>query len=427
MNKQTLDDFGSGILKTVLIALAIAIGAILILIILKVLFVVVVYNFFVSGLQSMFGADIFMARFFSIISTFGVMVFIPWVVLFLFFGKKQKELVIALAIITVVFVPMVYLGTANVFFDRSTGKPVKFYVKTLEGFKFSSSENFDPKFGVKYRPITSQVVKECYFWEKTGKLQNISKVEPGKYFNLVTGEPIAWYVERENGQIEMYSLPGYDPKTGVLLKPVSKEVAERASQYQNSSTSESVNQESKIPEPDGALIHLFAHKHGGGFFEKDSTAIIHKEMFKAYMNAENPYLVTENSSNVGVFSPGAWPLPEWKSECTMILEKIIPLSSRYTVFGFSFHGDEENFGIRLECYLITANGERYVPISIHVEKQDEHNGRIDKLYKGENLRVVYVFDYIPLSNLFPGKFYFSDRMNNFELGYNRAITTDWSD
>ncbi|MDD5528077.1 MAG: hypothetical protein PHO56_03855 [Patescibacteria group bacterium] len=223
---QKVNKVVSKIFKGMLFFSAIAVGVIIIFAIIKLLFIVSVFNFFVLRFQSIFGMDIMAARFFSVIATSAIIIITPWIILFLTFGKKKKELLFVGLFAFAVLVPGVYLGTANTFFDRTTGKPAKYYVKTLEGFKFSSSENFDPKFGVKFKPITAQIIKEYYLWEKTGKMQGGLVVVPGKYFDAITGEPIAWYAKRADGEIQLFSLPGYDPVTGDLLKPITKEVAE---------------------------------------------------------------------------------------------------------------------------------------------------------------------------------------------------------
>lgn len=214
------------ILKYTFLFLAIIVGLIILFAVMKVLFMYGLYSFFLGKISAMFGLDMTLARLIAIFTTVATLLALPSIISFLLFGKKKKEVFIMVLVVSVVWFLGLYYGTANVFFDRTTGKPAKCYIKTLEGFKFSSAEDFDPKFGIKFKPITPEVIKEYYFWQNTGKLESIPQVKAGKYFDMITGEPIVWCSERPNGEIKLFSLPGYDPMTGQLLKPITREISE---------------------------------------------------------------------------------------------------------------------------------------------------------------------------------------------------------
>jgi hypothetical protein len=154
------------------------------------------------------------------------LLFAPWVVLHYLLGNRKRELSLVSAILIIGGSFIIYYGSASVFFDRATGQPVKYYVKTLDGFKFSNSPDFDPKFGAQYKPIDADIIREYYFWEKNGRYAHLTEVIKGRYFDITTGEPIAWYAERPEGRRELFPLPGYDPLTGKVLKPMTGEIAE---------------------------------------------------------------------------------------------------------------------------------------------------------------------------------------------------------
>lgn len=103
----------------------------------------------------------------------------------------------------------------------------KCYLKTLEGFKFSSTCDFDPETGVQFQKMTPEVMEEYSFWKKNGKFSSIPMLEEGKFFDLLTGKPIVWYVERSKGRIVLSPLPGFDPVSGVRLKPITREIIEQ--------------------------------------------------------------------------------------------------------------------------------------------------------------------------------------------------------
>lgn len=159
--------------------------------------------------------------------------------------EKQKEtslssrilgyiiIFVSIALLITITVKIVSLYKQDSLIDPETKQPAKYYLKTLEGFKLSNFPGFDPEFGivqyepvVRYKPITPQIIKEYYLWQKTGEI-NVPEIEPGHYFDMVTGEPLVWYVERDNGKIELFSLPGYDPLTGEILKPMTKDIAKK--------------------------------------------------------------------------------------------------------------------------------------------------------------------------------------------------------
>ncbi len=202
------------------------IGALVFLAITRILFLNSLYVSFLDWISSGFGVDVALARPMAVFMTALSLLVFPWVTTYLLFGKGQarQRLTIATMIGSLVFLGGTYFITDNVYFDRSTGEYSRCYLKTLDGFKFSSKCDYDPEFGMKYEPITPAITKEIHLWEKSGNLQNIPNVQEGKYFDQLTGEPVVWYsINPVNGRIRLFPLPGYDPMTGERLKPMTKE------------------------------------------------------------------------------------------------------------------------------------------------------------------------------------------------------------
>lgn len=182
------------------------------------------YGFLVGHLSSDFGLEETYARPFAVALTALVVAATPTILLAIFFGYRAQFVFVATLTACVTFAVAAYFFTSDVYFDRVTGTSQKCYAKTLEGFKFSSTCDFDPKLGVRFQEITSEVVKEIIFWQKNGTLKDIPPVNDGQYFDPLTGESIVWYSLHSNGSIRLFSLPGFDPATGKRLKPITEKV-----------------------------------------------------------------------------------------------------------------------------------------------------------------------------------------------------------
>jgi len=182
------------------------------------------YEFFVDQLSSKFGLEDVYARPFAIALTALTVAATPALLLATLFGYRAKFVFFMILGGSIVVAMSTHFFTKGVYFDRATGKSQKCYAKTLEGFKFSSVCDFDPKLGVRFQKITPEVMKEIVFWEKSGSLKNVPPVKEGQYFDPLTGEAVVWYSLRSDGSIHLFSLPGFDPTIGETLKPITKEI-----------------------------------------------------------------------------------------------------------------------------------------------------------------------------------------------------------
>jgi hypothetical protein len=218
--------------KYAFIFLAILAGLLVLFAALKALFMYGLYSFFLSEISAKFGLDMPLARLLAVFGVVAAILALPSIIFFLFFGKREKTVIIIILVVAAAWFLGLNYGTSDVFFDRTTGKPAKYYIKTLEGFRFSFADDFDPKLGIRFKPITPEIMKEYQFWQETGKLKNIPEIKEGEYFNRMNGEAIVWYSERSNGEIKLFPLPGYDPMTGELLKPMTPEMTAKITEKQ---------------------------------------------------------------------------------------------------------------------------------------------------------------------------------------------------
>ncbi len=393
------------IVKYFFFSLAILAGLFVLLALMKVLFVYQIYSFMLEKIITTFGLDLMLSRVVAIFISVVTILVLPWVISFLLFGRRKKELFIVSALAIAVCFLGLYYGTTDVFFDRSTGKPIKFYIKTLEGFKFSSTDDFDPKFGIKYKPITAEIIKECFFWEKTGKMQNIPAIKPGQYFNMITGEPMVWYSETPDGEIKLFSLPGYDPTTGELLKPMTKEVVRK----KNGGTVLWDLGLDVIKKFDDLINPIDSN---GKPISRPLYQNLDKETLEWYLRmSENSFNLTSDTENIGSKDPGFFGFGggPWIHEYDVSAEKIIFIPPYYTVLGICYKGIKK-CNARIEGAIIDSRGIKYNPILVLMnDKTDRDKTCIDKdcsieISAGEIKRVLYIIKYTPPKILKTGVF-----------------------
>lgn len=214
---EILQDCGLAVIKFVAICFAIYVLA-------RLIAIPFGYGFFIDYLSSDFGLQDVYARPFAIALTALTVAVTPTLLFAALFGYRAKQVFVWILGSSIIMATATYFFTGDVYFDRVTGKAQKCYAKTLEGFKFSSTCDFDPKLGVRFQKITSDVMKEIVFWQRNGTLKDIPSINDGQYFDPLTGESIVWYSLRPDGSMHLFSLPGFDQTTGEILKPITKKV-----------------------------------------------------------------------------------------------------------------------------------------------------------------------------------------------------------
>lgn len=366
------------VIKYILIFLAVSIGVILLMALLGGLFVSSIYSFFLGKIFSIFGLDLMLSRVIAIFPTIFSLLLLPWIISFLIFGRRKKELSSVTSIAVTVCYLALYYGTADVFFDRKTGQPAKYYIKTLDGFKFSSAEDFDPKFGIKFKPITQEVIKEYFFWQKTGKLEIIPEVTAGKYFDMITGEPIVWYSERPDGTIKLFALPGHDPTTGELLKPITKEIVTK-----------------KLPKT----------AHDEPTYDRMKAINLIKEgkidLNWYFKTKENSFDLESETVSLGTEIPSGRNR-SWVQQYDLFVEKIIFLPPSFIVAGVCFRGatNVERMDIS-DGRILDSRNIKHRPLNFIGAEKRSSWFKIG-LNKGEVKRVFYVLEYIPPEELEAG-------------------------
>lgn len=137
------------------------------------------------------------------------------------FVRVAAKPIIAFYLIGGIFSGAQYFVSGRTYFDPKTGNPVKFCIKTLQGFRCSTAPGFDPELGVEYQPVTPELAEEMVMWRRTQQVKAPTHAED-VFFDPLRGKPVKWYYRLPSGEIEVFSLPGHHPKYGDVLRPVTK-------------------------------------------------------------------------------------------------------------------------------------------------------------------------------------------------------------
>jgi hypothetical protein len=114
-----------------------------------------------------------------------------------------------------------------VFFDRGTGEPIVWYLKSADGeIQLFDLMGFDPGTGKELLPVTDAVVDEWKSQMQRAARKAPQRVDPTTYqlFDPVTGKPRVWYARSDDGNWEFYDREGYSPSTGKPLVVVTHEL-----------------------------------------------------------------------------------------------------------------------------------------------------------------------------------------------------------
>ena len=346
-----------------------------------------VYGLYLSEVVSAFGLDIIFSRMIAALLTILTLLSLPWIISFLFLRKRRFVLLVVGGMLIVGGTFAIYYGSSDVFFDRETGKSVKYYIKTLDGFKFSNTDDYDPKLGIKYKPITPEVVKEFYFWEKTGKMQNTPSVIHGKYFDKITGEPIVWYTERPEGERELFPLPGHDPLTGKNLKPMTAEIVGAIAKAEK-------EQELKLKKTSSSQSGI-----------ADYLNKVCNQQYEYIQSAENDFLDWYFSYRGGLVHSRATAINNHYDGTHLYdisVEKIIS-EKPYTIIGITLEAPERTVA-SIQGSIVDKRGIRYRPDVIL------YSGPNNIIVAGETKRVFFIIEGANQEDFNSGSFSYDDRI-----------------
>jgi hypothetical protein len=190
------------------------------------------YTWLFARVIELTGFDVWASRAITLLAV-AILWSLPWHVLVLPWIGRAGRRVGTLFVVTALALATIEFVTRDVYFSRTDGRPLKYYIRTLDGYKFAAASGTDPVYGVLYQPITAEVAGHYMLWKARGGQMLDPSVPDSEYFNPGTGEPLRWYARLPNGRIDMFTLPGFHPTYGMKLLPAT---AEAVTEYDKQKT-----------------------------------------------------------------------------------------------------------------------------------------------------------------------------------------------
>jgi hypothetical protein len=143
-------------------------------------------------------------------------------------NKRRKSGYILGGVTWCIWCISMFFITGDYYFDPQTSEAVKCFANTPYGYRERScNEKYDPTFGTKVIKVNKNIALSQ--WVKEHGPILVEKVNPNKQMAFFTpyGEPLYWYYEKPNGQIDIFDHPGRHPQYNTQLNPVTAEVVVR--------------------------------------------------------------------------------------------------------------------------------------------------------------------------------------------------------
>src|SRR6266852_2799126 len=181
-----------------------------------------IYTWLLAHVVEATGLDLWASRAVTL-SLLALVLLVPWHLLILpWFGSAKRQVTTLIVSAALAMLAMEVV-TRDVYFSRTDGRPLKYFIQTLDGYKFAAAPGIDPVYGVSYQPITAEVARHYILWKARGGRMQDASVPEAQYFSPSTGEPLRWYAKLPDGRIDMFTLPGFHPTYGMKLLPAAAE------------------------------------------------------------------------------------------------------------------------------------------------------------------------------------------------------------
>jgi hypothetical protein len=174
-------------------------------------------------------------------------------------GSFNWFLIVLTGIAPVLYYLFLYAATKDDLFSL-TGSAAQCYVITRDAIKYfpydPKSPRYDQVSGTKCQPVTPSLANRLAILSaKLKSKQPILPVDPetNDWFSGYTGEPMLWYGADDKGATQFFDLPGFHPKTGTPLEPVTKQLrlawsADLAKQRQREAREQAAREEKEAKE-----------------------------------------------------------------------------------------------------------------------------------------------------------------------------------
>lgn len=170
------------------------------------------------------GLDIWLAR--AIVIPIAILF---WFVIKMFFSRdplKKRWAYILTAIIAVLYCLGMYFVQRDFAFNPRTGEATKCYAETPWGNEYISCDfKYHPIVQSEVKPVTPDIAIARILGKK--KYPEIKRVTYKRNMALFgpNGNPLVWYYQWPDGKIELFPGPGHHPEIGVVLTPITPEIA----------------------------------------------------------------------------------------------------------------------------------------------------------------------------------------------------------
>ncbi|UCH97549.1 MAG: hypothetical protein JSV88_12055, partial [Candidatus Aminicenantes bacterium] len=112
------------------------------------------------------------------------------------------------------------------YFAHDSGKVLKWYAETPEGIRYFDTDGYDPKYGIKLKPVTGDMIQKYKKQQMKMYPRQIflTTLEGVEFFDSITGNPKIWYYHDTDGSFEFFDGPGFHPTYNAALKPVTTDI-----------------------------------------------------------------------------------------------------------------------------------------------------------------------------------------------------------
>ena len=190
-----------------------------------------IYSYIINSIRSATGLNKYLANalaiFGAILFAYGIRLYFKSI--FNPFRKGTREKYIGISLIVsllILFNLGLYYSTKSTYFDFKEGKISKWYADTPEGIRFFDSPGFDPKYGIKLKPASPELIVRIER-QKIGNIPEritLTDINQIEFFDKLSGQGKVWcYVDSE-GHYQLFNGPGHHPKNGESLLPVTKDI-----------------------------------------------------------------------------------------------------------------------------------------------------------------------------------------------------------
>ncbi|OPY74538.1 MAG: hypothetical protein A4E65_03813 [Syntrophorhabdus sp. PtaU1.Bin153] len=170
------------ILKYAVISISILFLIFILLSIFKVGLVFWFYDRVFDWISARLGFDYYLAHFVALSMTAIFSSMYPYLMWTFLIGRYKLQTTLAIIAASGIMCLLVYTVGGDVYFDRQTGQPLKWYADTPEGRTFSNSPGYDKKFGIKLKPYTTETA------QREGEAKKLAKADQRKTGNSLISE-----------------------------------------------------------------------------------------------------------------------------------------------------------------------------------------------------------------------------------------------